>query len=238
MKRFRYLMMSLLLMTFALLFATGTARAQDPVTAMPDRYKVLLENDQVRVFEAFGKPGEKRSTYKRGTNVMYTLSPSKAKFTYAGGRSEVREFKTGQVDFAMPRAHAVEVIGNNEAHVLIVELKKAGRHGKTVRGADAVAADPKHFKVRLNNPSVRVLEFHAKPGDKVRMHAHPDYVVYNLSGGKTRFTNAEGKIEEREATEGSATWNDSERHAAEIIGGSEAHSLLIEIKSPRGKAKM
>src|SRR2546423_476702 len=103
---------------------------------------------------------------------------------------------------------------------------------------DPVTANPDRYKVLLENDQVRVLEVHAKPGDKVRMHAHPNYVVYNLSGGKTRFTSAEGKTEEREAVEGNASWNESERHAAEIVGNTEAHSLLIELKSPRAKAKM
>ena len=230
--------MGILLVSFLFVFSTSAAMAQDPVTANPDRYKVLLENDQVRVLEAHAKPGEKEKASHHGATVMYTLAPSKAKFTRAGGKSEVREFKAGQVDWTAGETHAVEVVGNNEAHVFLVELKKPGKRGKTVRGADPAKIDPKHFKVRLNNASVRVLEFRAKPGDKVPMHAHPNYVAYNLSGGKTRFTSAEGKTEEREAVEGSASWNESERHAAEIVGNTEAHSLLIELKSPRAKAKM
>jgi hypothetical protein len=46
---------------FLMLLAVGVTRsatAQDPVKLSPKMYKVLLENDQVRVLEFRAKPGE------------------------------------------------------------------------------------------------------------------------------------------------------------------------------------
>ncbi|MCZ6907082.1 MAG: hypothetical protein O7G28_07345 [Deltaproteobacteria bacterium] len=42
---------------------------------------------------------------------------------------------------------------------------------------DAVKAAAKFYRVVLENERVRVLEFHAKPGDKTEMHSHPGHVA-------------------------------------------------------------
>jgi quercetin dioxygenase-like cupin family protein len=90
--------------------------------------------------------------------------------------------------------------------------------------------------VRLNNASVRVLEFRAKPGEKLPMHTHPAYVNYNFTGGKTTFTFPDGKTAVRDSAAGSVTWNESEAHAGQI-GDTESHGLLVEFKAHRGKSK-
>ncbi|PYJ67167.1 MAG: hypothetical protein DME76_15800, partial [Verrucomicrobia bacterium] len=47
-----------------------TASAQDPVKTSPQYYKVLLENDQVRVLEYRLKPGEKEPTHSHPAGVV------------------------------------------------------------------------------------------------------------------------------------------------------------------------
>ncbi len=90
-------------------------------------------------------------------------------------------------------------------------------------------AAPNNFKVLLENDHVRVLDFHAKAGEKIPMHSHPAYVTYQVSGsGKTTFTSPDGKTTEAEAKVGQAIWHDAETHSAVISGA--AHVLLIELK--------
>jgi quercetin dioxygenase-like cupin family protein len=228
-KRARYVRTTFLLGTLLLIVGTNAALAQDAVKVEPDKYKVLLDSDRVRVLEVNVKPGEKTVMHSHPANVIYALSDAKTKFTFPGKRSQTRTFKAGDVVFGGAEKHAGENTGSTDVHVIVFELK-GGKSGKTARGADPVRVDPKHFKVRLNNARVRVLEFTAKPGDKIPMHTHPDYVTYNISGGKTTFSFPGGKTAEREATAGAATFNKSEAHAANI--GYEAHALLIELKPP------
>ena len=229
MKKLRNVVLSVLLVTFVLVVGPKLALAQDPVKVAPDNYKVLLENDRVRVLDVHVKPGEKTPMHSHPANVIYAFDAAKTKFTFPGGKTQTRSFKAGDVIWGAAEKHAGENTGSNEVHVLVFELKR-GKSGKTARGADPVRVDPKHFKVRLNNARVRVLEFTAKPGDKIPMHTHPDYATYNISGGKTTFSFPGGKTAEREATAGTATFNKSEAHAANI--GYEAHALLIELKPP------
>ena len=99
----------------------------------------------------------------------------------------------------------------------------------TARAQDPAKVAPKNFKVLLENDQVRVLEFRAKPGEKIGMHSHPAYLTYMISGGgKTKFTSPDGKTTEQEAKVGQATWHQAETHAAESSGA--VHVLLVELK--------
>jgi quercetin dioxygenase-like cupin family protein len=103
----------------------------------------------------------------------------------------------------------------------------------TVRAQDPVKAAPNNFKVLLENERVRVLDFHSTAGQKIPMHSHPAYISYSISGsGKTAFTAPDGKITERPAKTGQATWHDAETHASEYIGTGATHVLLVELKPP------
>ena len=106
----------------------------------------------------------------------------------------------------------------------------------TAQAQDPVKVAPNKFKVLLENDRVRVLDFHSNAGDKIPMHSHPAYISYSISGaGKTKFTTADGKVTEKPANTGQATWHEAERHASEYIGSGGTHVLLVELKSPSGK---
>jgi beta-alanine degradation protein BauB len=104
-----------------------TARAQDPVKASPQYYKVLLENDQVRVLEYRLKPGEKEPMHSHPAGVVYVLSGAKLKFSYADGRTEERLAASGETIWREPTTHAVENVGDTEAHAIAIDLKTAGQ---------------------------------------------------------------------------------------------------------------
>src|SRR5256885_16705577 len=57
--------------------ACTTAHGQDPVTTSPQYYKVLFENDQVRVLEYRLKAGEKEPMHSHPVGVVYVLSGAK-----------------------------------------------------------------------------------------------------------------------------------------------------------------
>jgi beta-alanine degradation protein BauB len=215
--------------------APKLALAQDPVKVAPDHYKVLLENDRVRVLEVTVKPGEKTAKHSHPVNVIYSFNDAKTKFT-VGGKSVVRELKGDTALWGAAETHTGENVGTTETHVLVFELK-GSKGAKAGKGADPMKADPAHFKVLLNNARVRLLEFRAKPGEKILMHTHPDYVTYSFTNNKSTFSFPDGKTAEREAKEGTATFNAAETHAATVVEG-ENHGLLLELKPPRAKAKM
>ena len=95
---------------------------------------------------------------------------------------------------------------------------------------DAVTVAPHLYKVLLENDRVRVLEVRAQPGVKSAMHTHPNYVVVAISDGKYRFTSPDGKNIEIGLKPGWAGFFGPVEHTTEIIGTSEGHIILIELK--------
>ena len=124
MKNLTYLIIGVLLATLMLVAVTKTAMAQDVVKVAPESYKVLLENDRVRVLEYRIKPGEKDAMHSHPAYIVYPLSSAKVKFTFPDGKTIEREGKAGEVMFFEAEAHATENVGSTEAHGLIIELKE------------------------------------------------------------------------------------------------------------------
>jgi beta-alanine degradation protein BauB len=99
--------------------------AQDPVQTDGDKYKVLLENDQVRVLEYTDQPGQKTQQHRHPAFVLYALAPFRRTLTLADGRVVSREFKAGDVMFSNGETHIGDNAGSNATRVLMIELKAA-----------------------------------------------------------------------------------------------------------------
>jgi quercetin dioxygenase-like cupin family protein len=100
------------------------ASAQDPVKTSPQYYKVLLENDQVRVLEYHLKPGEKEPMHSHPAGVVYVLNGATLKFSYPDGRTEEKVAAAGETIWRDRVTHAVENTGTTEARAIAIDLKK------------------------------------------------------------------------------------------------------------------
>jgi quercetin dioxygenase-like cupin family protein len=116
--------MGALMATLAFAISSRVTTAQDPVKLSPQYYKVLLENDQVRVLEYRLKPEEKEPMHTHATGVLYIFGDAKMRTTYPDGRKEESAGGAGEAHWRNPVTHAMENIGNTEAHALVVEVKK------------------------------------------------------------------------------------------------------------------
>lgn len=119
-----------LLVSAVLFLATLSAqpaRAQDPVKLDPQSYKVLLDNDRVRVLDVRLGPGEKSAQHSHPGYVTYALTESKVKITLADGKTEVIDSKPGKALWHDPVTLTVENIGPTESHILEIELKETPR---------------------------------------------------------------------------------------------------------------
>jgi quercetin dioxygenase-like cupin family protein len=95
---------------------------------------------------------------------------------------------------------------------------------------DPVTVSPGIVKVKFENDRVRVLEAELPPGAKEQMHSHPAYVICILAGGKVRHFAPDGKITELELKAGDVMYRDPLTHAAENIGDTTLHMILVELK--------
>ena len=103
----------------------GTGRSQDPVPLYPKNYRVLFENDRVRVLDFQLRTGATEKPHSHPANVAVFLNDFKIRFTFPDGTTGIREGHPGVVSFSEAVTHASENIGGTDAHGILVELKTA-----------------------------------------------------------------------------------------------------------------
>ncbi len=124
MKNLSHLVVGILMAAAMLTIASSKAAAQDPVKVAPEKCKVLLENDRVRVLDFWLKPGDKLPMHSHPAAVTYFMTTGKVKTTLPDGKSTEMEPKAGEARWAEAVTHANENTGATEAHVIVVELKE------------------------------------------------------------------------------------------------------------------
>jgi hypothetical protein len=96
----------------------------DPLVTDPDKYKLVLENDRVRVLEYRDKPGDKTQQHAHPDFVLYALSSFKRRLILGDGRTLERAVAPGQASFSEAHVHIGENVGDSDTHVLMIELKE------------------------------------------------------------------------------------------------------------------
>jgi beta-alanine degradation protein BauB len=104
---------------------------------------------------------------------------------------------------------------------------------------DPVSVDAGHYRVVLENPSVRVLRVFMPAGAKSPMHQHPDAIVIALRDGRVRFAMPDGTSRDQTMKVDSATYTPAVTHSPTNIGRAGMEALVVEFKSPKpGKAAL
>jgi hypothetical protein len=96
--------------------------SDDPTVTDPDKYKVIFENDRVRVLEYHDVPGDRTSPHRHPDSVMYTLSSFERRLFHGESEREI-QMAAGRVVWVTAQEHAGENIGDTESHAIFVELK-------------------------------------------------------------------------------------------------------------------
>lgn len=122
----------------ALILLVGSTAAQDPVPRYPENYKVLLENDRVRVLDFQLKKGAKEDFHAHPAAVTYVLAAFRIRFTFPDGTTRIREAKAGDLFYGDALTHASENIGDTDAHGLLIEMKTTAK--STLSEADLLTA--------------------------------------------------------------------------------------------------
>ncbi len=102
----------------------------DPTITDPDKYKVVFENDRVRVLEYRDEPGQKTSPHDHPDSVMVTLSGFDRRLTVGEQSREVR-LEAGEVRWLDAQQHFGENTGSTPSHVIFVELKDGHAAGRS-----------------------------------------------------------------------------------------------------------
>lgn len=96
---------------------------------------------------------------------------------------------------------------------------------------DPVKVDAGHYKLLVDNASVRVLKISYAPGTKSVMHSHPDAMLVPLGAAKVRFTLADGKTQDMEVGKETAAYTPAATHDPANVGTTPVDAILVEFKA-------
>lgn len=104
----------------------------DPTVTNPDLYRVVFENDRVRVLEYRDEPGARTTPHAHPDSVMVTLSGFRRRLVHGDATREV-EMVAGAATWMPAQQHAGQNIGSTATHVVFVELKDGATHAQPDR---------------------------------------------------------------------------------------------------------
>ena len=97
---------------------------------------------------------------------------------------------------------------------------------------DAVAVDPTHHQVFLENDHVRVFQVLASPGARSPMHSHPPFVFVSLGRARLRMTAPDGTKSIFDLHPAQVLWMENAAHSWELLSG-QGEVIGVEIKAAR-----
>lgn len=96
----------------------------DPVKISPDIFKILLENEHVRVVKYSLRPGEKDEWHTHPAKSSYVVSGGKLKVNLKNGETILAEENEGTASWMdYVGEHFVENIGNTTVTIVFTEVK-------------------------------------------------------------------------------------------------------------------
>jgi len=111
------------------------------------------------------------------------------------------------------------------------EPERATASAPSPAAADPLEAYPDNYRVLFENERVRVLDFRLAKGASEKPHAHPAHVAVFLADFTIRFTLPDGSTRMRNARFGEIAYSPGAIHASENVGNTDAHGILVELKS-------
>ena len=95
----------------------------DPAVTNPEYYKVVFENDRVRVLEYKDEPGQSTTPHEHPDSLMYTRTSFRRRLVTGDATREV-QLDAGTLGWLPAQQHHGENIGDTPTHVIFVELKE------------------------------------------------------------------------------------------------------------------
>ena len=104
---------------------SGAALAQDAVKIDPAHYKVVFENESVRVLKIGYAPGGKSTMHQHPDSIVIPLSPSKVRFGLPDGKTQDSELANEAPQYMPAGTHNPTNVGTGAVDALLVEFKTA-----------------------------------------------------------------------------------------------------------------
>jgi MYXO-CTERM domain-containing protein len=115
-----------LMLLAALGLGADAVQAQDAAKVEPRRYRVVFENQKVRVLEYASRPGIGvcgAGKHSHPDHVTVALTPSKVKVTGEDGKTKVVDIAAGSAFWDPATTHSAENVGGSGTRMVLIEIK-------------------------------------------------------------------------------------------------------------------
>lgn len=197
----------------------------------PGIYRVLLENEYVRVLDVRMKPGERDDWHGHPASAGYVLSEGTVRTYASDGTFKDVAARPGMAGAHPPiPQHRMENVGSTDVHILFAERK-----GDPPRLAqaylDAPSVEPETYRVVAESDWFRVLEIHAPAGVEGAPHSHQASVVYALEDAHVVHTVPGEAPAEQTLPAGKAVYVPAvAEHTARNLGTTPMRVVMLELK--------
>jgi quercetin dioxygenase-like cupin family protein len=201
----------------------------DPTVVAPEHYKVVLENDRVRVLQISYAEGEETPMHSHPDAVAIFLEDGTVEMRLPDGTTQQPAGKAGEALWTPAGAHSPKAV--TPVSVILVELKDGGGEAAMAE-ASATDVAPDHYKVALENDRVRVLQIRYAEGEEAPMHSHPEGVAVFVVDGTVEMRLPDGTTQRLAAKAGDALWTPADTHSPKAL--TEVSVLQVELKGSGG----
>lgn len=115
-------------------------------------------------------------------------------------------------------------------HKLLLTLSFLIACSPLALGQEPAKVGPTIYRQKFANERARVFEITFKPGQSIGMHAHPDHVVYILSGGALSITEQGKKPVTINGKAGDTFFIPAQKHSAKNVGKTTVRALVTELR--------
>ena len=109
---------------------SGAALAQDAVKVDPAHYKVVFENESVRVLKIGYAPGGKSTMHQHPDSIVVPLSASKVRFGLPDGKTQDSDLANEAPQDMPAGTHNPTNVGTGPVDALLIEFKTVRRQGR------------------------------------------------------------------------------------------------------------
>ena len=204
-----------------------------PEKVSPDVYKVLLENEDIKILEVTFAPGQSDNMHEHYPATVYIVEGGKAEVTLPDGTvNEINPPSDFIVHNPKNAKHQVKNIGDNTMKIILFERKNTRSVTDTKEKLILPEeVSPDVYKVLLENEEVKVTEVTFEPGQGDEMHQHGVMSIYGITGGKLQNTSPDGTVREMEVADGFVGHrNTVTTHQMKNIGDTTVKVILVEHK--------
>jgi len=205
------------------------AWTQDPVRVAGGQYRLIAENEDVRLLAVDVAPGAKTVMHSHPDLMAVMLQPGVTKWTMPDGKTvqSAPDAKRGTVMALDAQTHISENVGKTALRAVLVEFKKPAPAAAAARKASSAPS----CKVVAESPHATAQLCEGAAGSMTAKHTHSAGVVYvALTDVTAEITDGAGKMHTLEMKKDAAAIAAPETHSAKNTGKAAYQLIVVDLK--------